>query len=143
MLSVGKDPFQLTEATLPLADNVAMILVSNTQSKESDTETSGDYVEADSISLWEGSDVKSESSVFKIGSSSIYAIAAAAFLTQTSHTHWKKESCFLLFLYNDVTYPNYIYLALFHPHKPRSFLWALDNFPFSIRAPFILSLSFW
>lgn len=51
MLSVGKDPFQLTEATLPLADNVAMILVSNTQSKESDTETSGDYVEADSISL--------------------------------------------------------------------------------------------
>lgn len=98
MLSVGKDPFQLTEATLPLADNMATILVSNTQSKESDTETSGDYVEADSISLWEGSDVKSESSVFKIGSSSIYAIAAAAFLTQTSHTHWKKDkavsSCF-------------------------------------------------
>lgn len=51
MLSVGKNPFQFSEAALPLADNVAMILVSNIQSKESDNETFADYTEADSISL--------------------------------------------------------------------------------------------
>lgn len=51
MLSAGKGPFQFSEAPLPLVDNMAMILVSNIQSKVSDNETFGDYVEADNISL--------------------------------------------------------------------------------------------